>query len=478
METKTWNPLGVIVLVCVVAVMVAGIIVLRVKTLGPSESAAKKQVEAEIARIRAAGEPVSAADLRGPKIPDSENGAVVYARAFKMAEGFDKSLQGDEYSALTSTDPSRRTPEVMAKARTLVAKYKAVVPVIDQAVGKPKCRFPVKWEDGYNAMFPHCAKLRRLSRLLSAVAVVDAYDGRVDDALHAVELNMKMSDSLKEEPTVISQLVRIAVLAIAGRSLDIVAGRVKIDEAWARRLYRVASGQDFSRCTDTAYQGERAMLIEIVQDYQASGKLPNVTSDETKLPDSWASRFFYSDVLYQLERWKVVIAESPKPYRTLISGHSSVLEEKDPPYMYILSATLMPAFGKFPAKRDAAIARLALCKAELALRLYEGRHGQYPTTLAEAAKDAGLAIPQDPFSGKSLVYKKQGKGCIVYSVDQDLKDNGGAVPKKYRGPVPRIPPELLNSKPGEMPNIPPPPPGWEQMEAERNKRDIVVRLDR
>ena len=375
METKKSRPIGVIVLVCAVAIVVAALIFLRVWGLpgGTNEADAKKLVEAEIARIKTAGEPVSADDLRGPAIPDSENGAVVYARAFKMAEGLEEYVKGDGYRALTAEDPSGRTPEVMAKARALVAKYKAVVPIIEEAVAKPKCRFPVKWEDGYQAENKHHGIVRRLARLLSAVAVVGAYDGRVDDALRAVELNMRMSDSLKDEPAMISQLVRIAVFAIAERSLVVVAGRVKMDEAQARHLYGVLGRLDFSNCTDTAYEGERVMLIELVDYYQTHGKLPD---DFEEIPASWAPRFFYADVLYQLDRWKPMIAESKKPYRTLVSSRSSVLEDKDPPYLYILSVIMMPTFGRSRAKRDGAIDRLTLCKAALALRLYNSKHGQ------------------------------------------------------------------------------------------------------
>jgi len=37
----------------------------------------------------------------------------------------------------------------------------------------------------------------------------------------------------------------------------------------------------------------------------------------------------------------------------------------------------------------------------------------------------GWKLPQDPFSGKDFVYKRQGKGFLLYSIGENLKDDGG-----------------------------------------------------
>jgi hypothetical protein len=36
-----------------------------------------------------------------------------------------------------------------------------------------------------------------------------------------------------------------------------------------------------------------------------------------------------------------------------------------------------------------------------------------------------LVLPVDPFTGKDYIYKKKDKGFIVYSVGEDLKNDGG-----------------------------------------------------
>jgi uncharacterized protein YfaT (DUF1175 family) len=34
-------------------------------------------------------------------------------------------------------------------------------------------------------------------------------------------------------------------------------------------------------------------------------------------------------------------------------------------------------------------------------------------------------VPVDPFTGKQLVYRREGEGFVVYSLGSNLKDDGG-----------------------------------------------------
>ena len=34
-------------------------------------------------------------------------------------------------------------------------------------------------------------------------------------------------------------------------------------------------------------------------------------------------------------------------------------------------------------------------------------------------------LPKDPFTGKGYIYKRKGKGFIIYSLGDNLRDDGG-----------------------------------------------------
>ena len=70
---------------------------------------------------------------------------------------------------------------------------------------------------------------------------------------------------------------------------------------------------------------------------------------------------------------------------------------------------------------------LHLTRAGLALLQYKQAHGTFPETL-EALGVEGLT---DPYTGKSLLYRPEGEGFVVYSVGQDRQDNGGTPRPKW-----------------------------------------------
>lgn len=67
----------------------------------------------------------------------------------------------------------------------------------------------------------------------------------------------------------------------------------------------------------------------------------------------------------------------------------------------------------------------AVARTALALRLHKARHGAYPETLDALAPGILTAVPNDPCTGRPLVYRRVGEGFIVYSLGLNLTDDGG-----------------------------------------------------
>ena len=60
-----------------------------------------------------------------------------------------------------------------------------------------------------------------------------------------------------------------------------------------------------------------------------------------------------------------------------------------------------------------------------ALAAYHRDAGRYPVTLDVLAPRFLAAIPGDVFSGRALVYRRDGAGYLLYSVGANEKDDGG-----------------------------------------------------
>jgi hypothetical protein len=62
----------------------------------------------------------------------------------------------------------------------------------------------------------------------------------------------------------------------------------------------------------------------------------------------------------------------------------------------------------------------------IAIKRYELRHGEEPSALSELTPEILAALPRDFMDGKQLRYLRRAKGrFILYSIGQDLRDDGG-----------------------------------------------------
>ena len=56
---------------------------------------------------------------------------------------------------------------------------------------------------------------------------------------------------------------------------------------------------------------------------------------------------------------------------------------------------------------------------------YRRANGKLPEALADLIPVYAESLPLDPFTGKDLIYKQEDTGYVVYSVGEDLEDQGG-----------------------------------------------------
>ena len=68
------------------------------------------------------------------------------------------------------------------------------------------------------------------------------------------------------------------------------------------------------------------------------------------------------------------------------------------------------------------VAGIASARVAIQIELFRKAHDRLPESLDELAATMKVTLPEDPFTGKSLVYRKSGEGYLVYSVGKDKKD--------------------------------------------------------
>jgi hypothetical protein len=67
----------------------------------------------------------------------------------------------------------------------------------------------------------------------------------------------------------------------------------------------------------------------------------------------------------------------------------------------------------------------------LAVERYRLAHGKWPQSLQKLTPAFLTKVPDDPFGGGPLHYRRLGDGVVIYSVGPDKEDNGGTLARLY-----------------------------------------------
>ncbi|NLF29726.1 MAG: hypothetical protein GX591_02425 [Planctomycetes bacterium] len=86
-------------------------------------------------------------------------------------------------------------------------------------------------------------------------------------------------------------------------------------------------------------------------------------------------------------------------------------------------ADFNPTYARDLLEKNVASHQLTLLA--LALEIGRAEQGRYPTRLESLVGRYVEAVPVDPFSGRALIYRREGEGYVVYSIGPNLRDDGG-----------------------------------------------------
>ncbi|NLO75022.1 MAG: hypothetical protein GX100_13060 [candidate division WS1 bacterium] len=420
-----------------------------------------RELELEVARWRAQGEPLTYAEIAPRPVPDSENAAVVYQQVFQVhfphgtgiwqapepgvvrPPGFAGLTQAELGKLANFACPRSSSYAVATEAEvaTWLARSGVVhaLKVFEEGSRRPACVFPVNWQDGPGALFPHLSRFRSAVQLLAAQALLESRRGRRGAAIHWLAVGVRMCRQVGTEPILIAQLVRFSMLAIlihpTGQE---VLCETKAISPQISELAETLAAQDVDTDFHTAMSGERAMnlwLFEFVNS-QPLGKIRSLLREGEGLGMNAVWLALYTspfgrplrkhDILAFLHFWDLQAAAMDHPFRES-KARFDALERNSTQFKWIapLTSYSFPTYGRATKKRDWAKAEIALWRVALALKGYKFAHGRYPATLADLQRTLDWTIPDDVFSGRPFIYRTEGAGFVVYSIGPDLKDDGG-----------------------------------------------------
>ena len=410
----------------IAAGLLAGMAVAFTLLLSRANAKAQAEFDARIAALEAAGEPVSIKDLaRKPPLPH-DNAATFLRRASGSIESIDKEATA-AYENLSPEDQTAvdlwRPPASYVNAlREALDAYPQALDLVDQAVNAPSYDAQLDYTADPATFWDELEKQtlqinRRSVRLLDYRATLQLADGDAEGALRTALKMLKVCSHFDNDPTLLGALVAIACRGIALFDADQALRSGPISEPLRKQLDDELAKINLPEVYRRGLVGDRAFGLDTLRAVE-SGKL-RATQDDKRWLLQIAATFAKQRSDY-LDYMAKSIALADRPYADVI----------DNPKLTELSAGVDPAaevvMPSIKAAHAALCRNIAYIRGVLILnsiQRYERDHSGQQPTLAE------LGLPRevttDPFNGQTLHVVKLPEGWSIYTVDMNLKDDGG-----------------------------------------------------
>jgi len=402
--------------------------------------------DARVLAIRQKGYPSSLGELDAwyVHIPDSQNAALIYTNAFSQPaltnyNGSTMTLVGE-----TNWVPARGhliAKDFRTELSAVLATNQTLLDLLHSATALTNSRYPIDLTQGFQALLlPYLAKVKSSVQLLTAEALFDASNGDIEKALADLRAAGAISDSLAEEPLIISQLVRIAGWAIISKRCELIVNGATLSDQQLNALQTLFQNAEKADAMLRGLVGERAGYLAVFMGsrdtmYVFGGDMNSPPALKDRLRASLyigllkstgllrKDRSFYLDVMAT----NIAAAEAPFPERLTLAQQATTAALSPPSRLMIFSRMLLPALGRTMQRDADHTARIRTAQTAIAVERFRRAHnGQLPTDLNELVPTYLPTLPRDPYDGQPLRFKRRTTGYVVYSIGRDLRDDGGA----------------------------------------------------
>jgi len=337
---------------------------------------------------------------------------------------------------LAQPDKLRANAFPPAEIENVLGMARRALEKLDQAQQKPRCVFV----SGTNidSFLPYAQASRAFARL----AMIQLYHARLkgdfDQAELVIRRTLRLARDLRPRGFIVTQLVSFALERLVLSAMgDFTLTQEGLGTRECDRLLALLAEhrRDPLSLVEEALRMEYIMVRNTLEDLRTGRRSAEEFArqhgtEAAKYADlaaeihhtDWerevnvCNRFFAGALAAARHPIHEVLATEPR------ADEADRIRAKGG----VVTAELFPPIETFfpgVARHEALVAGTQCL---VAVRRYVLVHGEPPPDLAEATRDAGLScVPTDPFSGQPMRYKVVNGKPVVYSVGQNLTDDGG-----------------------------------------------------
>jgi hypothetical protein len=428
-------------------------------------------LEEQLQKLRETGIPTTIEELNLPDIPDDKNARFLY----EEAAGLQRSLS-EKHKELWASFPvwgyvmpwDKVSEEKKKKVIDYIlnnSEFNRLCQILEKAVTM-ECRFidadrHLQWLDEDYAYLTY---MRRLARVLTDKTTIEVHYGDINEALKYILTGLKLGDAILNEPESIAVLVYVDMVKttlknlqdiikkISARSNDSTTVDVRIYQEILKNIrmkqninltekftkYMLVEGSViFSHYKNTAKEILKVTETEKTKEemVRMSKKYLNRLTKEVlkemflESGEADITEFIEKQEIIYLNSIRRIIPLTKKPYHKISNKLEKFFEEigkeiKNKRYAFGL--LLPPCLIKKVFLETARYKTLTgTVEMGIANVIFKKQNGRYIDKLSELIPEILPILPVDPFTGKNYIYKRKGMGFIVYSVGENLTDDGG-----------------------------------------------------
>jgi hypothetical protein len=411
-----------------------------------------------------------------PVADESQNAYPLYDKAVQLLKG---SSDYNDVKKLLRKKYGEASTDEKGKIDKWITGNKEVFDLVIAGSQKPYCWRIYQNKDPNSGMMgvlmPELAEFRNFARFLSWRARLSAEQGHYEDSFNDLTACYRFGRQVRQgNVSLIGQLVGIAIEAISVGTIRDILGEHKIDssalKALQENLEQAFANEDFSinfkaeklgiydeiqRCFTDSDFGSHLYLPHFMS---LSATISGISGSETEPDFAWHKLFVTPFVAPKIA-FHVLFTHPDKvktrqmvdslynyydniAHKTPAQIHSEMIDDGKE-FMKIVKGNLLlemlaPAVGRVVETGYRNKIEVQATVAIIALQRYKEDKGQYPDSLNDLIAAGFLKeLPIDPWSDKSLIYRKTDAGFTLYSIGRNFKDDGGVMAKDKDGKIQR-----------------------------------------
>lgn len=417
---------------------------------------AHQALEREIAKVRAAGEPVTVDDIQQPDIPDGENAAVSWSLAMAA---INSNVNTPGQSNLEYENYPPYSAEFLQLLETGVNGNAKALALARQARSRSKVNWKTPLTTPLLNNRPSLNQARDLANIVGDSALHAHLHGDDLEAVERVRDVRRLAQDIDRQPFLVSHLVSIGIQALALSRLEVITPDLQIGDSTPPTIHPATREQ---------LQAMVKQLVAESDDYKALHD--TMAAERVAALDT--TRFYARDAMLLRPMFDLAAAQELQESAIVVragderthTAAKQVLAAMQPQNIHLSPMLTMP----IPSKEPQAAPRISritnwmsagsyaarflnvdqrvrveqrLAAVALAMRMYRVDHDEWPKSLDVLVPKYLPRVPQDPFAtDKPIGYMLIKHGLpdgkdrpLIYSVgeagDVDVEE-------KYAPPVP------------------------------------------